>query len=265
MSAATPREWDAATYHRVSQPQLEWGTAVLERLPLAGGEVVVDAGCGSGRLTALLLERLPRGRVIALDRSEAMLRAARGLLDPLAGGRVSYLHADLADLPLVGGVDAVFSTATFHWVTDHARLFTGIHAALRPGGRLVAQCGGGPNIRRLHHRALALAAEPPYAPHFAGWEEPWEYADAPTTAARLRAAGFVEVRTWLAAAPVRLADRAAFSEFVTTVVLRPFLAPLPAGLREGYVAAIADQAAADDPPFELDYWRLNLDARRPGA
>ena len=262
MSSAGSREWDATTYHRVSRPQLEWGTAVLDRLPLEGGETVLDAGCGTGRLTALLLERLPAGRVIALDRSAAMLRGARELLEPLAPGRVRHLHADLADLPLRGGLDAVFSTATFHWVTDHPRLFAGIHAALRPGGRLVAQCGGGPNIRRLHDRALRLAAAADYAPHFARWQDPWEYADAPTTARRLGDAGFAEVRTWLVEAPVVFEDRAAFVEFTTTVVLRPFLAVLPEALRGGYAERIADLAAGDDPPFLLDYWRLNMDARR---
>ena len=39
-------------------------------------------------------------------------------------------------------VDAILSTATFHWIADHERLFARLHAALRPGGRFVAQCGG---------------------------------------------------------------------------------------------------------------------------
>ena len=55
-------EWDASSYHRLSAPQFSWGRQVIERLRLEGGETVMDAGCGTGRLTALLLERLPRGR-----------------------------------------------------------------------------------------------------------------------------------------------------------------------------------------------------------
>ena len=64
------RDWDAATYDRVSAPQVEWAERVLERLPLRGDETVLDAGCGSGRVTQLLLERLPRGHVVA-ERSPA--------------------------------------------------------------------------------------------------------------------------------------------------------------------------------------------------
>ena len=63
----TPRDWDAATYDRVSDVQVEWAREVLDRLPLRGDETVLDAGCGSGRVTAMLLERLPNGHVVAVD------------------------------------------------------------------------------------------------------------------------------------------------------------------------------------------------------
>ena len=65
------REWDAETYDAVSDPQFEWGMEVLDRLELRGDEVAVDAGCGSGRVTAELLARLPNGRVVAGDGSDA--------------------------------------------------------------------------------------------------------------------------------------------------------------------------------------------------
>ncbi|MFL5957235.1 MAG: class I SAM-dependent methyltransferase, partial [Solirubrobacterales bacterium] len=78
----SPREWDATTYDRVSTPQLEWGLRVLDRLPLRGDERVLDAGCGSGRVTARLAERLPRGHVVAVDASAAMVARAREALPP---------------------------------------------------------------------------------------------------------------------------------------------------------------------------------------
>jgi trans-aconitate 2-methyltransferase len=56
-----PREWDAEAYDAISDPQLEWGMEVLERLELRGDESVIDAGCGSGRITAELLNRIPEG------------------------------------------------------------------------------------------------------------------------------------------------------------------------------------------------------------
>jgi len=257
-------QWDAATYHRISEPQFEWGRKVLARLPLAGDETVMDAGCGTGRLTALLLERLPRGRVIAVDQSSSMLATARELLSPRFPGRVQFLETDLSALDLDRACDAVFSTATFHWVQDHDRLFAVLLRALRAGGWLVAQCGGGENLRRLHDRVRALRGAPDLSAHFASWREPWYFADPESTAARMRAAGFAEVETSLEPAPTRFPDAASFRTFVERVVLHPVLARIPdAPLRERLLDALVESARQDRPPFELDYWRLNLSARRP--
>src|SRR5262245_21843164 len=141
-------EWDAATYDRISDPMFGWGRTVLERLPLDGDERVLDAGCGSGRVTRLLLDRLPRGSVVALDLSAQMLEEARRNLHDYT--RVSFVRADRAEpLPVDGTVDAVFSNATFHWVNDHDALFENLAAVMRPGARLVAQCGGEGNIARI--------------------------------------------------------------------------------------------------------------------
>lgn len=258
------REWNADTYHRVSDPQFAWGLSVLERLPLRGDELVIDAGCGTGRLTEKLAERVPRGRVLAIDLSANMLATAAGFLRPRFGRRVSFAHADAAALPVAGSADAIFSTATFHWVTDHPRLFGSLHCALRPGGRLTAQCGGGPNIQRLHERCAMLGQTSDFASFFEGWHGPWEFAGAELTAARLRDAGFVDVVTSVEPAPVAFPDASAFREFVTNVVCRHHLGQLPSSeLQDRYMSRLTALAAGDDPPYELDYWRLNLDAAKP--
>lgn len=258
------REWNADAYHRVSTPQFDWGTAVLERLPLDGSELILDVGCGTGRLTEKLLERLPRGCVVCVDLSSNMLQVARDVLRPRFGDRVHITLADAASLPVVERADAIFSTATFHWVLDHPRLFRSLHAALKPGGRVVAQCGGRGNLARLHDRADTLIRDPRFAPHFTAWQEPWEFADAATTAQRLSEAGFEDIRTSVIPSPILQPDAAAYHTFITTVICRPHLAHLPdRALRDAFVEDLTAQAAADDPPFELDYWRLNLDARRP--
>lgn len=259
-----PTEWDAASYHRLSSPQFSWGRQVLDRLRLDGGETVMDAGCGTGRLTAGLLERLPRGRVVAVDLSQNMLEEARSHLSPRFGGRVRVVRADLAWLPFDQTFDGVFSTAAFHWVPDHARLFRSLYASLKPGGWLVAQCGGGPNIARLMRRASVLTASEPYAPYFSGWRDAKVFADEAATAERLRAAGFADVETGLEPAPTVLPGADEFREFLTTVNMHAHLARLPEGpLRRRFVEELTEQAAADDPPYSLDYWRLNISARRP--
>ena len=258
-------DWDGAAYHRVSEPQLAWGRRVLERLPLAGHETVLDAGCGSGRLTAELLARLPRGRALAVDLSESMLRQARDTLAAaIASERAALVRADLTALPVAAAADAIFSTATFHWIHDHDRLFRSLRDALRPGGLLVAQCGGGPNLARAHAHAERAMQAAAYAAHFEGWREPWYFADADETAVRLERAGFTGVRAWMEEAPTPFPGPAEYRAFVRAVVLRNHLARLPdESLRERFMDDVTAAAGADDPPYHLDYWRLNLSARRP--
>jgi trans-aconitate methyltransferase len=165
----------------------------------------------------------------------------------------------------VDAFDAVLSTATFHWILDHDRLFASVYRALAPGGRLVAQCGGGGNLSRLLDRADALAAAPALAPHFLGWRGPWEFADVPTTIARLDRAGFTAIDVYLEQAPATFGDRASFREFVSCVCLKDHLTRIPAADRAQFLDALADQAAADSPPFTLDYWRLNIAATKPAG
>lgn len=258
------RDWNALAYHRISNPQLEWGLPVLARLPLAGDELVIDVGCGTGRLTERLVERLPRGRVVAVDRSANMIATARDYL-AASGGCVIFAQADAAALPFAGVADAVFSTATFHWVLDHERLFASLFAALRPGGLLVAQCGGGANLHHIHERCGAIMREAEFAPHFTQWMNPWEFADADTTARRLRAAGFSDIATKTYESPVHQPDAAAYREFVEHVICRPHLSYLPTQpLRDHFLDRLTAQAADDTRPFELDYWRLDIGARKPG-
>ena len=259
--AAQRREWDARSYHAISSPQFAWGRRSLATLSLRGDEQVLDAGAGTGRLTAHLLGRLPRGRAVAVDRSINMVRVAGETLAGFPNSEV--VAADLSNLPFVEAFDVVFSAATFHWVPDHDRLFASLYSVLRPGGQLHAQCGGGRNIERIHRRAHELMAMPDFAPYFISWQDPWEFASAPVTRERLERAGFREVHTDVEETPVTFPDARSFRAFIKTVVLRPFLAFIPAEeLRDAFLDRIVEMASNDNPAFTLDYWRLNMSARR---
>jgi trans-aconitate 2-methyltransferase len=258
----TAREWDADAYQRVSAPQLAWGRTVVERIGLRGDETVLDAGCGTGRVTRLLAERVPRGRVIGVDLSEAMVREAGRQLADLAP-RVEVRHGDLLELELEEPVDLIVSTATFHWILDHDGLFARLHAALRPGGRLVAQCGGIGNIHGTLKAAADAAALPAYAPHLRDMPPRWAFADPETTEARLRRAGFADARAWLERAPARFDRLAAAAEFLATVVLRCHLERLPPELRGPFALEVARRLGGHREAVEVDYVRLNMEARRP--
>ena len=247
------RDWDAATYDRVSSPHVAWAERLLERLPLRGDETVLDAGCGSGRVTRLLLDRLPEGRVVAVDSAPSMVEHARAVLD----GQATVLCSSLTELELDEPVDAVFSNAVFHWIADHERLFRRLFAALRPGGPLVAQCGGEGNVERFHEVARAVGCRQPFAPHLHGWRGPWNFAGAEETAALLRAAGFEAVDTWLEPHPIQPDEPA---DYLRTVCLGYHLEGLPEELRGPYLEAVLRELGEG---FALDYVRLNIDARSP--
>jgi trans-aconitate 2-methyltransferase len=248
------RDWDAGTYHRVSDIHVDWANQVLGRLALEGHETVLDAGCGSGRVTAMLLERLPRGHVVGVDAAPSMVEHAREALGP----RATVMQSNLLDLELAEPVDAVFSNAVFHWVPDHPRLFERLHAALRPGGRIEAQYGGVGNVERFHRVAAAVGSDEPFAAHLGGWVGPWNFTTAEQARGWLEGAGFERCEAWLESWSMSPREP---HDYIRTVCLGHHLERLPEDLRLPFVHAVAD--GLGDPP-EIDYVRLNISARRAG-
>jgi trans-aconitate 2-methyltransferase len=260
----TTTDWDAKTYDRLAAPQEEWGQGVLDRLPLDGNETALDAGCGSGRVTRHLLERLPDGRVIGVDGSTSMIETARENLEGY-GDRFRAVNSDLLELSPellreeagIGSVDAAFSNATFHWITDHDRLFQGLFSVLRPGGQFSAQCGGTGNVEEWVRAVKRASAEEPYAEHLGDFH-PWNFVSPEETEERLEAAGFEGVKCWLLElTPYEPPDP---RDFVAVVGLAAHHEHLPEELREPFVDAVV--AELPEEP-KLRYIRLNLDATRP--
>jgi trans-aconitate 2-methyltransferase len=248
----TARDWDARTYDRIANPMARWGGTVVERLVLRGDERVLDAGCGSGRVTERLLERLPRGHVVALDGSPQMIVEARQRLAPSAD-RVEFVVADLTQALSIAPVDAILSTATFHWIADHDALLRHLAAVLRPGGQLVAQCGGAGCLMSIVRIIDDLD------PDGRLWR-PWHFATAEATARRLEAAGFVDARVWLHDEPTRIPVDT-MPDYLRTIILGSTLERMPEADREPLVQAVA----ARIPDGHLDYVRLNIVARLAAA
>jgi trans-aconitate 2-methyltransferase len=254
------RQWDADEYEKLSAPQTRWGIEVLERVKVRGDEAVIDAGCGTGRVTEQLLAKLPEGSVLAIDGSRAMVEAARRRF---AGeSRVRVERQDLLSLAVEERVDLIFSTATFHWIWDHDRLFENLALALKPGGRLVAQCGGEGNISRATRATKETMEEERFLDYFVGWKDDKYYADARTTAGRLKGAGFEEVETWPHDEVAAFDSVDELARFLGTVVLGGHLEKLPEEERSPFAAAVAEKVVAVDGGPAVDYVRLNMMARR---
>ena len=246
-----PRDWDAETYDAIADPQFRWGASVVDRLELEGDETVLDAGCGSGRVTALLAERLPRGHVVALDGSTSMLETARRRLARF-GDRIRFVLGDLMlPLPIDEPVDAILSTATYHWVPDHDALFAHLAELLRPRGRLAAQCGGAGNLASVVQALEELGADPFTGKVFATPER---------TAERQRSSGFIDVECWLHTEPTPFETLEALETFLRTVALGDHVRAMTDEGASAFTRSVAGRL----PRLELDYVRLNIDARRAG-
>lgn len=223
---------------------------MIDRLHLTGNETVVDLGCGTGRDTERLLDRLASGRVIAVDGSTQMLDQLRRRV----GGRADRVEVIQADLsrpfpPAVRG-DAVMSVATFHWIPDHPTLFQRIAAALPPCGRLEAEFGGANNIAGFL-AALRRAGGPPD-------DDPWDFASPAATAAALERAGFVDVDVRVVNDPAVLERGEQLEAFIATVLLGATLRDLPAD--EG--RSLVRRTAAELPDPVIDYVRVQVSASR---
>jgi len=247
---ARPREWDADTYHAVATPHQGWGAEILDRLTLRGDETVLDLGCGTGRVSAQLLERLgPEGHVIGVDGSAAMVaEAAR----QLGGERARFVQQDLLELTVGEPADAAVSSATFHWIADHDRLFARIRAAVKDGAPFLAQCGGRGNVDSIVTAVREVAAREPFAATFAGWPGPWNFASPDETVPRLERAGFAVQRVWLNESPQRPPEP---REFLRTVSLGSHLERLAPELHEAFLDAVLEGLG---PDHVHDYVRLNI-------
>jgi len=243
----------------LSNPQFSWGLKVLDRLQLRGDEKVLDAGCGPCRLTAELKKRLPRGKIVGADLSLNMLCQAAQTAQ-----EIMLVQADLQHLPFRPVFDGVFSTAAFHWVPDHAQLFRSLFAVLKPATWLEAQCGGGPNLERIHERARTITDCAEYREFFTGWRRTTHYETPETFERNMRRAGFSDIKVWVEPAPARLADAEEFKQYLATVTLREHTERITDPvLRQRFLDQLALKASQDDPPFVMDYWRLNISANRP--
>ncbi|MEP9364731.1 class I SAM-dependent methyltransferase [Nocardioides sp. CN2-186] len=242
---SSTREWDAASYDALPLPHVGWGLRVLDRMALTGDELVLDAGCGTGRDAAALLERWPDVRVIGLDGSQQMLDQARTRL----GDGVTLVRADLtvAPLPVPEPVDAVMSVAAFHWISDHATLFANLHAVMKPGATLTTDCGGLGNVAGVN-RALARVTGEDH--------DGWEFAGVDDTRSRLSAAGFEVLSVALRPDPFRCEDVEILERYLAFVILGSQLDALPESERAGFVTEV--RLAMDQPV--VDYVRLEIDA-----
>jgi trans-aconitate 2-methyltransferase len=256
--------WNAEVYERIGTPMRRWAQAVIDDLNLSGDETVLDAGCGSGSVTFDLLERLPRGRIYAVDSSPEMISNITQAIDERGVTNVIPMQATLTDFELPEQVDVVFSNAVLHWIPDDKALFGCLFAATKPGGRFRAQCGGAHIFAKFMLAVDAVRMSEPFAQHLGDYRDGKNYRSPERAVQLMETAGFTDARSSAFDAPVEFEVEDEAALYLRTIILRDHVANLPEDLGDIYVrAVIREYIRRHGPPFTADYVRLDLWATRP--
>lgn len=264
-SADSRTYWDAATYDRIGRPMRIWAQQVIGDIGLRGDETVLDAGCGSGSVTFDLWQRLPRGRIIAVDSSPQMIEQITKSISERGITNIQPLLANLADFSLDEKVDVVFSNAVFHWISDDNGLFGSLARATKPGGRLRAQCGGKGNIARLMAVTREVEAREPYSRYLTPGETARKFRSPEDVRTAMERNGWRNVRAAIFDSPVAFEDQDEAALYLRTIILQMQVASLPDELGERFLRdVIAGVVERHGAPFTADYVRLDIWAERAG-
>ncbi len=243
------QDWLAATYARNAGFVPVLGADVLALLDPRPGERILDLGCGDGVLTA---------RIAAAGAEVTGIEPAPDLAAEAERRGLRVWRQDAREPWPEGGFDAVFSNAALHWITDPAPVLAHAFAALRPGGRFIAEQGGFGNVA-----AVVTALNAARAALGVAACRPWDFPSPLRQTARLEAAGFAVETMALIPRPTPLPT--GMAGWLATFA-GPFLADLAAQDRPAVLAdAEALLAALHEPEagWFADYMRLRFSARRP--
>jgi trans-aconitate methyltransferase len=261
-------DWDAQTYHKISNIQLLWGQELLASRQWNGDEIVLDAGCGSGRVTKIISSLVPKGRVYAVDLDQSMISAAKSNLRHVKN--IRFVLADISLLELTEEVDVVFSNAVIHWIADHYKLFSNLRKLLKDNGEMLIQCGGKGNLRETHRLLEEVRKKSEFIKYFTNWVTPWNFASEEETLVILEKIGFSHIRTKLTKKIAQFSSSEEYKQFMQTVVMKPYLSYLPTDdnlcIRKAFVDAFLKKKefqtkfSNESNKWIADYVRLNISA-----
>jgi trans-aconitate methyltransferase len=249
-------KWNAELYDTKHSFVWERGAEVLELLAPQPGERILDVGCGTGHLTARIAAA--GARVTGLDQSEEMIAEARRNYPER-----EFVVADARDFHFDEPFDAVFSNAALHWIREPEPVARSIAAALRPGGRFVAELGGRGNVERLiaglrqAREAMGLPLEENF--------QPWYFPGVGEYASLLERQGLEVTFAWLFDRLTPLDDGVAGLANWIRMFGTQFLAELSPEQQRELLRHAADFLRVElfrDGHWLADYRRLRIVARK---
>jgi trans-aconitate methyltransferase len=259
--------WDASTYHRISDAQESWGHETIEYRKWKGNETVLDAGCGSGRLTKILSIKVPHGKVIAVDSDLSMVRLAKENLVKFSN--IEFTHMDISEIKLEEKVDVVFSNAVLHWILNHKKVFERFCQILNRDGQLLIQCGGYGNLAKTLSILNKVSKSKEFYNYFCNnkdeniWNQTWYFAKKEDTEKILKEIGFRNIQVFIENKEPKFRNKEEYFLFIKTIVLIPYLKYLPNDLlKDKFAKSVVEEIEtnAKELQWKLDFVRQNINA-----
>lgn len=257
-------DWNPDRYRRFEAQRTRPAADLLAQVEAEGRGLVIDLGCGPGNSTELLVRRFGADRVLGMDSSPAMVAAARARLP-----QARFEAGDVTSFQPPEAPEILFSNAVLQWVPDHADLVPRLFGLLAPGGWLAFQVPD--NLDEPSHRAMReVAGSGPWSSRLG---EASRLRERSVLAAEayydLLGEGAAQVDIWRTVYHHPMPTPAAIVDWLRSTGLRPFLDPLTAEERDGFLAAYeaavdAAYPARSDGTRLLAFPRLFVVARRPG-
>lgn len=241
--------WNALDYEKSSSAQQKWAREMISQLDLQGNERILDVGCGDGKVTAEIAALVPRGSVVGIDSSEAMIDLARTRYPEEAFPNLQFLHADARQLPFQNEFTVVFSNAVLHWIEDHLSVLRGISQSLQLGGKILLQMGGKGNGSEIFSVVEAMVQSSDWRTYFADFSFPYFFYSPQEYQPWLKATGLEPKRVQLIPKDMTHQGAVELAGWIRSTWL-PYTQRLPESMREPFVTELVERYLEHHPVGE---------------
>lgn len=242
-----PQKWNADDYAANSSAQTQWAQEIISKLDLRGNEVVLDVGCGDGKISAQIARVVKDGEVLGIDLSADMIRRASQTFPSSSNPNLEFLRMDAAGMALPQRFDIAFSNAALHWVQDHPAVLRGVRSCLKAGGKIMFQMGGRGNAPGVFRAIDAVIRTPRWRSYYAQFTQPHYFFGPAEYNAWLPETGFRLARVELIPKDMQHQSVEGLAGWFRTTWF-PYTDRLPIELREAFIAEIIEAYIGEHPP-----------------